>query len=87
MCNFASWVRLMSFNMISSFILFPPITQIAHHSFGTVICSLKGGEKTVRGLLVRASTEPATDPRVPTVTKMVVLLDPVPSSDKQPHKS
>jgi hypothetical protein len=32
MCNFASWVRLMSFNMISSFILFPPITQIAHHS-------------------------------------------------------
>lgn len=26
-------------------------TQVAHHSLGTVICSLKGGEKMFRGLL------------------------------------
>ena len=31
--------------------LHPMSTQVAHHSLGTVICSLEGGEKTFRGFL------------------------------------
>lgn len=34
--------------------LHPVSTQVAHHSLGTIICSLKGGEKVFRGLLVQA---------------------------------